>query len=66
MRRTSPDPTFASLTVFVSATVWGLYWIPLRYLDELGIAPGWAIALTTAPAAILLSLVACAPRKNMT
>lgn len=54
----SPNPQFASLTVFVSALIWGLYWIPLRYLDELGIAPGWAIALTTAPAALVLGAMA--------
>lgn len=58
MDLTSPSSRFASATVFVSATVWGLYWIPLRYLDDLGIAPGWAIALTTAPAALVLGAVA--------
>ena len=58
MKLTAPNPGFASLTVFVSATVWGLYWIPLRYMDGLGIAPGWAIALTTAPAALALGGVA--------
>ena len=58
MRLDAPSPTFASTSVFLSATVWGLYWIPLRHLEELGITPGWAIVLTTAPAAMLLGLVA--------
>ncbi|MEM7060754.1 MAG: DMT family transporter [Pseudomonadota bacterium] len=58
MRLTAPSTGFASLTVFVSASLWGLYWIPLRYLEDLGVAPGWAIVLTTAPAALVLGVIA--------
>ncbi len=37
-----------SLSIALAAGLWGLYWIPLRELDEAGIGPLWAAALTMA------------------
>ena len=50
----APSTNIASIIVFISASFWGLYWIPLRYLEEHGIAGGWAIALLNLPAGLLL------------
>lgn len=52
-----PSQGFASAVVFLSASIWGLYWIPLRHLEAQGIDGGWAVALLNLPAALLLGLV---------
>ncbi|MCG8369106.1 MAG: DMT family transporter, partial [Proteobacteria bacterium] len=49
-----PSQGFASAAVFVSASLWGLYWIPLRYLEDLGVDGAWAVALLNLPAALAL------------
>lgn len=49
--------TIASLSVVISASVWGIYWLPLRTLEEMGITGGWSIAMINAPAAMALSVV---------
>lgn len=41
--------------MFVSASVWGLYWIPLRYLETLGLHGTWPVAMINFPAAVLLA-----------
>ena len=49
----------ASIAVFASASLWGLYWLPLRYLEQHGVAGGWAVALLNLPAApVLLPVIA--------
>ena len=58
MRLDPPTPGFASAAVFLSASLWGLYWIPLRHLEDQGVGGGWAVALLNLPAAIVLALVA--------
>jgi len=50
----SPSEGVTSVIIFIVASFWGLYWIPLRYLDGEGIAGGWAIALLNFPAALVL------------
>lgn len=56
---TSTNTNLASVAVFVSASLWGLYWLPLRYLESQGMDGGWAVALLNVPAAlILLGIVA--------
>ncbi len=50
----APNEGITSVIVFLSASLWGLYWIPLRYLGEQGIAGGWAIALLNLPVGLLL------------
>ena len=57
MRLTPPSTGFASLVMFVSASLWGLYWMPLRYLEGLGIEGAWAIAVLNIPAAVVLGIV---------
>jgi drug/metabolite transporter (DMT)-like permease len=54
IRLNPPSVGVASVVAFLSASLWGLYWIPLRYLDEGGVAGGWAVAALNAPAAVLL------------
>lgn len=36
--------TRGSLSIFFSASVWGLFWIPLRYFDRSGVEALWAVA----------------------
>ncbi|WP_127112016.1 DMT family transporter [Shimia sediminis] len=57
MRFNPPSAGFASVAVFVSASAWGLYWIPLRALDEQGVGGSWAVALLNAPAALVLAVI---------
>ena len=37
-----------AMAVLAGASVWGLFWIPLRYLDTLGIGGLWALSLVMA------------------
>ena len=37
-----------SVSIALAAGLWGLYWIPLRWLDEAGIGPLWAACVTMA------------------
>ena len=37
MQFANPSNRFASLAVLIAAGIWGLYWIPLRYLAGLGV-----------------------------
>ncbi|WP_051560010.1 DMT family transporter [Marinobacterium jannaschii] len=58
MLLTAPSARTASAVVFFSAAVWGTYWIPLRYLEEQGLAGTSAVALLALPAILpLLMLV---------
>ena len=50
----TPSEGLVSIIVFLSASLWGLYWIPLRYLEAQGIPGSWAIALLNLPAGLLL------------
>ena len=34
----------ASLALFFGASVWGLYWLPLRALKDMGLGGGWSVA----------------------
>lgn len=56
VRVNPPSVGFASATVFLSASLWGLYWVPLRYLEGQGIGGGWAVALLNLPAGMVLAL----------
>ena len=48
----------ATLALFFGASVWGLYWGPLRELDRIGLEGGWAVALfNVCPLLILMPLV---------
>jgi len=44
---TSTQPNLklqGSLSIFFSASIWGIFWIPLRYFDESGVYSLWAVA----------------------
>jgi len=45
------------MVVFISAAFWGVYWMPLRYLEEQGIAGTSAVALLSMPALLPLMLL---------
>ena len=53
----SPRYGLASIAVFMSAAIWGLYWIPLRYLQEQGMEGIFAVALLHIPALLPLLLI---------
>lgn len=74
-RRTGPglpltDPQTqrrATLALFIGASIWGLYWVPLRELDRLGIEGGWAVALFNfCPLLVLVPLVIWKRRTALT
>ncbi|MEM6933696.1 MAG: DMT family transporter [Pseudomonadota bacterium] len=44
----------ASLAIFISATVWGLYWVPLRLFEANGVDGAWSVALLNTPPLFLL------------
>ena len=41
-----------ALSILVGASIWGLFWIPLRHIDENGVTGLWAVALCMAAALI--------------
>ncbi|MDY8110302.1 DMT family transporter [Fulvimarina sp. 2208YS6-2-32] len=45
----------ASLVVIVSGVFWGLYWLPVRRIDEAGLPGAWATFFSVAVAAIVLA-----------
>ena len=46
-----------SLAVSVGAAIWGIYWLPLRYVDQLGLSGAWAVVLASLiPLFILIPL----------
>ena len=44
VRTTSMQSWVASLAVALCGAVWGVYWLPLRYLDHVGVSGSWATA----------------------
>lgn len=54
MKLNPPSVMLASMVMFFSASLWGLYWMPLRFLEDLGMEGAWAVALLNLPAAIVL------------
>ena len=53
----SPGAGLASAVVFFSAALWGIYWIPLRFLEEQGISGTMAVAVLNMPAILPLLLL---------
>jgi len=46
-----------SLAIFISSAAWGLYWVPLRTLEDLGIPSSWTVPFFNAcPLLILFPL----------
>ncbi|HET6621050.1 MAG TPA: DMT family transporter [Dongiaceae bacterium] len=55
------QPWAASLAVALCGAVWGVYWLPLRYLESVGLSGSWATAAFFAvalPPAVLLAVLA--------
>jgi len=50
----APSVGITSVIIFIASSFWGLYWIPLRYLEGEGVAGGWAIASLNLPAVLVL------------
>ncbi len=47
-----------TLAVTMGASIWGIYWWPLRYIEQLGMSGLWAVVLASAvPLVILLPLL---------
>lgn len=40
--------TTLSIVLFLSASVWGLYWVPLHMIEDLGVPGAWSVALFNA------------------
>ena len=57
MNLRNPSRNLASAAVLISAAIWGLYWIPLRYLEGLGVAEAWTVALINIPAAVVIGVI---------
>jgi drug/metabolite transporter (DMT)-like permease len=50
-----PDPrTTATLIVIATGLLWGLYWLPVRRLGDLGLPGAWGTLAIVAAAAVLL------------
>ena len=48
-----------SLLILISASAWGLYWVPLRAIEQAGMAGSWSIVLVNAcPLIVLLPFLA--------
>ncbi len=47
-----------AIAVAAGSAIWGLFWIPLRYLDDAGITGLWAVAVVLAAALIPSIIVA--------
>ena len=53
----TPDKTL-SIFLALSAGVWGLYWLPLRSIEELGVTASWSVVLFNAcPLVVVVPLL---------
>lgn len=43
-----------SLVIAASASIWGLYWVPLRIVSEAGVGPAMAVAVFNFPALVVV------------
>lgn len=48
-----------AIAILAGASVWGLFWIPLRYLDTLGIGGLWALSLVMATGFVPALIMTC-------
>lgn len=63
-----PDRTTALATLFVlvTGTLWGLYWLPVRRLGELGLVGAWGTLSIVLTATVLLAPFAWRARTTLT
>lgn len=57
MRPNLAHPLAPAVTVALCATVWGLYWLPLRAAEAMGVAGAWAVAAFNLPAMLLAFII---------
>lgn len=50
--------TLATTIVFVTGAFWGLYWLPVRALDQMGLTGAWGTVAITSAAVLLLGPLA--------
>lgn len=50
--------TLATTIVFVTGAFWGLYWLPVRALDQMGLTGAWGTVAITGAAVLLLGPLA--------
>ena len=62
--RFRPSGAWPAIVVAASSGAWGLYWLPLRALNEAGIPAAWVPALLYVVPFALLALVALAGRRS--
>ena len=43
-----------TLAVTIGAAIWGIYWLPLRYIEQLGMSGVWAVVLANLVPLVLL------------
>lgn len=48
---------FPSLVIAVSASVWGLYWVPLKLISDAGVGPAMAVAIFNLPALLVTAVL---------
>ncbi len=54
---TTRSPLSPILAVTVGSAIWGIYWIPLRFADQMGMSGAWAVVLASLlPLSVLISL----------
>lgn len=54
-----------TLAIAVSSLLWGLYWLPLRLLDEAGVAGGWPALVVNLAAVTVLIPIAVVYRQQL-
>lgn len=60
-----PRETTASVAVFTAGVMWGVWWLPLRFLAEAGAAGLWPVLLIYAASALMLLPTAIARRRRL-
>ena len=57
--------SLATLIVIATGALWGLYWLPVRQLAELGLSGAWGTLIIVSAAAILLAPFAVNSRRHV-
>jgi drug/metabolite transporter (DMT)-like permease len=56
-RKIVEAPGFPSAVIFLAAAIWGLYWLPLRFVENAGMTGVWSVfAINSVPLVVLVPL----------